>query len=303
MQTEIIKIKSNFDGLDLEVMLALPSMSPVGVIQISHGMCEFKERYLSFMQFFTDKGYIVVCPDQRGHGNSVKKEEDRGYFYETKAEGIIKDCAQITTEIKNKYPNLPITLFGHSMGSMIVRCYLQHYDTLIDKLIVCGSPSKNPLAFLGITLTKIITLFKGERHRSKVLSYLSTGHGDKNFPGEDKGAWLSRNKENVKAYRSDKRGNYRFTCNGFENLFRLMQKTYTQKLYKVQNPNLPIHFVSGSDDAVMVSEKKFKDAVNSLREVGYQQVTYKLYEGMRHEVHNELEAESVLYDLLAFIEN
>ena len=82
-----------------------------------------------------------------------------------------------------------------------------------------------------------------------------------------------------------------------------MQKTYTQKLYKVQNPNLPIHFVSGSDDAVMVSEKKFKDAVNSLREVGYQQVTYKLYEGMRHEVHNELEAESVLYDLLAFIEN
>lgn len=39
-----------------------------------------------------------------------------------------------------------VLLFGHSMGSMVVRCYIQEHDGDIDSLVVCGSPSKNSLA-------------------------------------------------------------------------------------------------------------------------------------------------------------
>ena len=85
------------------------------------------------------------------------------------------------------------------------------------------------------------------------------------------------------------------------NLFHLMKNTYTNRLYQVKNKNLPILFISGSDDQVLGSEKRWQSALSRLRKVGYQKVTGKLYEGMRHELHNDLKKEEVLTDLLAFL--
>ena len=106
------------------------------------------------------------------------------------------------------------------MGSMIVRCYIQEHDDLLKKLIVCGSPANNPLSSVAIALTKTIALFKGDKHKSKMLAYLSTGKGNDRFKGEGKGAWLSHNRENIEAFYAHRKGKNRFTCNGFENLFK-----------------------------------------------------------------------------------
>ncbi|MBQ8308395.1 MAG: alpha/beta hydrolase [Clostridia bacterium] len=302
MLCKSLVLESEFDELPLHVAVFEPQGEKKGVIQILHGMCEYKERYESFMRFFVEHGFVAVCHDQRGHGDSVRSIKDWGYFYETSGNAIVEDAAQITRWIKREYPDLPITLFGHSMGSMVARCYLQNYDTLVDKAIVCGSPAKNPLAGLAIALDKCIALFCGKRHRSKMLSYLSTGKGNNNFPNEEKGAWLSSNRENINEFYSNPKGNYRFTCNGFENLFRLMKNTYKKKLYQVQNADLPIRFVSGGDDAVLGGKENFEKTVAFMREVGYSNVTGKLYEGLRHEIHNEIDSERVYADLLAFAE-
>ena len=184
MKKKVFTIQSEFDGLPLHVSVFEPTTQPKGVLQILHGMCEFKERYEPFMEYFCRAGYVVVCHDHRGHGDSVKTPTDRGYFYDFSGEAVVEDSAQITRKIKQDYPTLKICLFGHSMGSMIARCYLEKHDELIDRLIVCGSPSKNPLAGMAIALEKIIRLFRGEKHRSHLLSYLSTGKGNKKFQGE-----------------------------------------------------------------------------------------------------------------------
>ncbi len=302
MEIKNYVITSNFDNLPLHVVEYFPSCEPKGVMQILHGMCEFKERYASFMQHFCDKGYIVVCYDQRGHGDSVKESTDLGYFYDDSAKGIVEDGAQLTTYLKEQYPNLPITLFGHSMGSMVARCYLREHDNLVDKVIVCGSPSKNPLAGIAIGIAKGIGLFRGKHHRSKMLCYLSTGKGQKNFPGEAKGAWLSQNRENIEAFYSNPKGKFIFTCNGFVNLFKLMKYTYKKKGYHVQAPTLPIHFISGSDDPVLVSDLKWFQSIEFLRSVGYENVTGKLYKGLRHEVFHDIGKEEVLADILAFMD-
>ncbi len=299
MKQETFTLVSNADGLTLHALLVAPDKNAKGVIQILHGMCEYKERYQDFMDFFASHGFIVVCHDQRGHGDSVREECDLGYFYDAKAQAIVQDAAQVTEWIKNRYPDLPITLFGHSMGSMVARCYLQEYDMLVDKAIICGSPAKNPMTAIAIGLTKAIALFRGKRHRCKTLSYLSTGRGNHQFPSEGKGAWLSKNRENISAFYSNPKGSKRFTCNGYENLFRLMKNTYSSKLYKVQNPSLPIHFVSGSEDPVLGGAKNFDKAIEFMKKVGYEQVSGKLYQGLRHEIHNEIENEEVLADLLA----
>lgn len=303
MEKKDFTLVSEADGLTLHGTVYEPNGEKKGIFQILHGMGEYRERYAELMEFFARNGYVAVCHDHRGHGDSVKTSEDIGYFYDTKAQAIVEDSAQVTQWLKKEYPDLPVTLFGHSMGSMIARCYLQKYDTLVDKAIVCGSPSENPLAGVAIGLTKCIALFCGSRHRSKTLSYLSTGKGDKNFPGEKKGAWLSHNRENIDAFYSHPKGKHRFTCNGFENLFRLMKNTYKKKLYHVQNPELPIKFVSGGDDAVLGDEVKWLKAIESLRDVGYRNVSGKLYEGLRHEIHNEPDNREVLTDLLAFAES
>lgn len=303
MEEKNFIIHSEFDDLPLHVSVYEPSGEKKGVLQILHGMCEFKERYAPFMQYFAENGFVVVCHDQRGHGDSVLSEKDRGYFYDLKANAIVEDAALITRRIKETYPDLPVTLFGHSMGSMVARCYLREHDDLVDKAIVCGSPSKNPLAGLAIFVEKCIRLFRGGHHRSKMLAYLSTGKGDENFEGEGKGAWLCRDRAVIDAYYKNPKSNYKFTCNGFENLFRLMKRTYSKKGYQVKNPDLPIRFVSGSADAVMGNELKWFDSIEFMREVGYTNVTGKLYKDLRHEIFNDIGKEEVLSDLLAFLEN
>lgn len=294
-------VTSNYDGLPLAGLVIAPENTPKGIVQLVHGMAERKERYEEMMTFFAENGYVCVCHDHRGHGESMRSKEDKGWFGDYEGKAVAEDAFLVTEYIKREYPNLPLTLFGHSMGSLIVRCYAQKYDSEIDKLIVCGSPSKNPLAGVAIFLEKCIRLFRGARHRSKLLAFLSTGKGDKLFPGEGKNAWLSGNRESVEAYLADENCGFRFTCNGYENLFKLLRRTYQKKKYGVQNPDLPIHFVAGAKDPVIVSEKAWKYAVEDMRKVGYNKVSGKLYEGMRHEIHNELDRQTVYNDLLAFI--
>ena len=53
---EIVKLKSEKDNLELEVCISTPKGKPKGIVQISHGMTEHKERYYSFMKYLNSKG-------------------------------------------------------------------------------------------------------------------------------------------------------------------------------------------------------------------------------------------------------
>ena len=273
-----------------------------GVVQLVHGMCEYKERYEPFAKFLTDNGYIVFSHDHRGHGNSVKSAEDLGWFGDKKGEAIVDDVAMVTDEIRRRYPALPLTLFGHSMGSLVVRAYLKKYEEEVDKLVVCGSPSKNALAGAGIVLNGMISAFKGARHRSALMAKLSTGDGDENFPDEGKNAWLTRDKAVVEKYNADDKCNFVFTCNGFSNLLRLVKNVYKKKNYPVKKPDLPVFFIAGGDDPVIINKEKWRQAHDFLKQAGYKNVTGKLYEGMRHEILNETGKEEVYRDVLDFLQ-
>lgn len=300
MNVETFTVSSAFDGLPLSCTAYIPDGAPRGIFQIVHGMCEYKERYGDFMRFLASNGYIAASHDHRGHGASVRSEADLGWFNDKKGEAVVQDAVLVTRELKRRYPSLPVVLFGHSMGSMVVRCYIAKYDDEIDKLIVCGSPSKNPMAFAGVAMANSVALFRGDRYRSNALAQLSTGNGDKKFPGEGKNAWLTRDKSIVEAYNADPHCNFIFTANGFLNLFRLMQHTYDKTAYAVKNKSLPVYFVAGSDDPVIVGADKWQQAQQFLRDLGYTNVSGKLYHQMRHEILNETGKEEVYADLLSF---
>lgn len=306
MQKREFTLQSKYDNLALScaeyTAEGVTQTNAKGVVQIVHGMCEYKERYEGFIDYLTQNGYIVFAHDHRGHGGSVTANENLGYFGDKKGEAIVDDAALVTDEIRRLYPGLSVTLFGHSMGSLVVRAYIQKYEEKIDKLIVCGSPSKNSLAGFGLMLNGVISAFRGEKYRSRLMANASTGGGDDKFPGEGKNAWLTRDKTVVEKYNADEKCNFVFSCNGFSNLLHLVKNAYKKKKYPAKNSDLPIFFMAGADDPVIGSEKKWLAAQQFLRDVGYKNVTGKSYPKMRHEILNELGKEEVYADALAFIE-
>ena len=123
MEFKFYKTKSRVDGLLLEVMVIEPEGEVKGILQMCHGMAENKERYQPVMKKMAENGYICVMHDHRGHGNI--DNEDLGHFNDSSGNAIVSDVIQISDEIKVKYPDLPIILFGHSMGSLVVRCVMK----------------------------------------------------------------------------------------------------------------------------------------------------------------------------------
>lgn len=294
---ERIKINSSYDDLPLDVIVST-CIDPKGIVQIAHGMCEHKERYLDFINYLNQNGYIVIIHDHRGHGKSVLNKNDLGYFYEDDAYAIVEDVYLLTKYIKNRFIDLPLYLLGHSMGSLIVRNYIQKYDHEIEGLIVCGSPSYNKFTKIGKHICKLFMVIKDDRYCSKLMQRMSFGAFNKGF--EKPNQWICSDSNVVDEYNQDPLCTFIFTINGFYNLFTLMQKTYQQVDYDV-NSKLPILFISGRENPCLINEKKFTHAVKHLKNSGYQDVEEILFDEMRHEILNEVNKQKVYSKINDFI--
>ena len=299
MKEENIKIISNQDSLELDCLLIKPNKEIKAIVEIAHGMNEHKERYIDFMKFLAKNGYASFIHDHRGHGKSIKNNNDLGYFYEDNASYVIEDLHQINEYLKDKFKDKKIILFGHSMGSMIVRKYISKYAHTIDGLIVCGSPSKNNASKLGLKVVKILKSIKGERYRSEFVKKLMFGGFDKK--GSEPNSWVCHNKEILKLYNEDELCQYTYTLNGYENIIKLMIDIYNPKIYNRNNLDLPIYFIAGNDDPVIKSKKDFNEAINFLKKIGYHNIDNTLYDDMSHEILNEINNNLVYDDILNWL--
>ena len=293
-----IILDASSDNIRMSLAVCEPEESPKAVIQIVHGMSEHKERYTPFMEFLCSKGFVCVISDLRGHGASVSSKEELGDMGKGGFKAAVEDQYKITLWCKENYPSLKVFLFGHSMGSMLVRSYCKKHDSEIAGLIVCGSPSYNSAAGLGATLARTTWMFNGWKYRSSFLKKLAVGSYSKKYRKEGSpSAWICTDKAVVEAYEADPLCGFPFTVNGYFNLFRLMQDTYSDKGWEMTNPNLPVLFIAGANDPCIVNIKKFSQAVEAMRSKGYTDISSKIYPGMRHEIHNETRKEEVWNDI------
>lgn len=293
-------IKSSSDGLNIEILYTIPTNEIKGIVQFSHGMAEHKERYFKFMRYLSDRGYVCVINDHRGHGNSVKNKKDLGYFYTEDTNFIIDDLYDVTKYIKSKYPNYPVYLFSHSMGTLVERGYIQKYDNEIKKVILCGPPTKNLFTSLAILLAYACKITGNDNKPNNMLNKLTFQSYNKSYQNENE--WLSKNPENIMAYNNDELCGFVFTTNGFINLYKLLKGAYNASLYKVQNEKLKIFLIAGEKDPVIQSTEKFEKLEKFLNNIGYKNTTSKLYPDLRHEILNENECEQIYKDILNFIE-
>lgn len=293
-----LSIKASADGLELGI-IAIGAQSPKAIVQISHGMCEHKERYVPFMEFLAANGYCCICHDHRGHGESVKSAEDLGFMYEGGWKAMVEDCLLVTRKAKELWPGLPVVLFGHSMGSMVVRSYVKRYDSEICALYVCGCPSYNPASPVGKLLAKLLGMCSGGHNRPKILQQMSFGSFNKPFEAEGPNAWVVSDTQERAKYNADPLCQYQFTSNGFYNLLGLCMDCYGKKGWALGNKKLPVRFISGAEDPCRISDEAIEKAVAAMMAAGYEDVELTTYDGMRHEILNETDKAVVWNDVLA----
>lgn len=292
--------ESKFDAVPICGICMMPE-NPIGIIQMVHGMCEHKNRYLSFMQNMAERGYITLMHDNRGHGESVKSREDIGYCYDSLEVGMVGDIYKISQQIKKEYPGLPLILYGHSMGSLAVRVYLRNHDNMIDGLILSASPSYNELVPAALWFVKLLKRRYGERYRSSLAQKMVMGSFENRFKHENrKNAWLSSKESVLVEFQKDELCTFTYTLNGFETLLNMEYITYRAVGYQMEHADLPILFVSGMEDPCYMNESKWRQAIDRMTALGYHDVREIRYDGMRHEIHNEEDNDKVFEDIDCF---
>lgn len=276
------------------------------ILQITHGMVEFIERYEPFAEFLTEKGYMVVGHDHIGHGQSVASQEDWGYFCEENPSNLlVEDMHKLRTIVQQEYPTLPYFMMGHSMGSFMLRKYLAlHNENLRGAIIMGTGFTPENMTNLALKLTAFVTRFKGSRYRSKLIQSLAFGADYKGFDmtGEKpENSWLTKDVEVVKAYYKEPRCTYMFTVNGYKGLFEAVNFSCNPENAAKLPKKLPLFIVSGAQDPVGGLGKGVMVVYEMYKDMGIQDLTYKLYENDRHEILNETDKQMVFEDLLAWM--
>lgn len=294
----IERIESRRDQLPLELAIIEPEGKPVGIVQFVHGMAEHKERYYDFMNYLATNGYICAIHDHRGHGASVRESGHLGYFYTEDTSVIVDDVFQVTEYLQDKYGALNISIFSHSMGTLVARNYLKKYGDGISRIVLCGPPTKNGLVNVALILAKVTGLFHDKFAPNKFLGRLSLGPYNKEHTTQN--SWLCSDSGVVDAYNADPLCGFTFTTNGFTNLYKLLKSAFNSKDWKSPKKDLPVLLIAGDNDPVIQSKQKFIDLEKFLRTVGYENITSKLYGHKRHELLNEIGREDIYKDVLRF---
>ncbi len=250
---------TNFYGSGLAEDECLPS-NPTKMLIIVHGVGEHRGRYRSAVDRIVESDIACVTYDQRGHGQSPGSRTDIEDF-----SCFAEDLSKIVQGVAGRYPGLPIFLWGHSLGSIVVLDFATRIPMYISGAITTGCPLRavpTPLAAISSAGRWIAGLLPTIRLTSQLNP-------------ED----LSHEKSVQDNYRNDALVTPSITlCLGFEMAKTI--RTIRKQAHNVEFPWLAVH---GSEDAIAPPE----GSVMLIELLGARDKQLVLLDGLRHEVHNE----------------
>ena len=278
--------------------------APRGVVQLVHGMSEHVGRYDAFARFLAEAGFVVAADDHIGHGASAAPERRGVLPAHGGAAALIADEHQLRRLLATRVPkDTPHVFFGHSMGSFITRAYLAEHGDGVAAAVICGTGTVPALtSHAANLLARLLSTLRGEDFRSKLIDSMGVGAYARQIDSDDDLAWLSVNPDNVAAYRADEACGFMFSVGGYATLTELTARACSPACAQAVPHDLPLLFVSGAEDPVGDKGAGVRKAAELARQAGSQDVTVKLYQGMRHEILNERDGHRVMKDVLDWIE-
>lgn len=288
----------------IHARMCVPDAEPRAIVQIIHGIAEYIGRYDEFMSFLADNGIIAVGTDHLGHGKSIECEEQTGFFaYDNGWDYVVRDEEVLRLAMHENYPELPIIVFGHSMGSFMTRTLLIRYPDAFNAAIISGTGNQGAaLVNGGLFMGNLVTGLRGAHHYSKFLNNLAFGSYNKIYENpKTEYDWLSRDEANVQKYIDDPLCGFIPSCSLFRDMMTGVKFITNKKNLTAMNKDMPVYFMSGDMDPVGECGKGVQKAYNNFLEVGMKDVSIKLYPGGRHEMLNEINKDEVYADILAWL--
>ncbi|MCU9614762.1 lysophospholipase [Caldibacillus lycopersici] len=301
----------NDDWLQMEDLVEIyirkwidTSIQPIAIVQLAHGMAEHIERYDEFASFLLKHRIFVIGNDHRGHGKTGEKAKLFGYFADENGfDRATKDLYQITNYIRTLFPKIPLFLMGHSMGSFLVRRYIQQYSDMVQGVILSGTAGNPGIpGKLGQLVAKWEMIKHGKKAPSPVLDQLIFGSYNKPFPNEStKFAWLSRNEEEVAKYLTDPYCGFVCTSGFYFDLLTGLATIHQNARIEQIRKDLPMLFISGKKDPVGANGKGVQKAIKQYKRNGIENIETIFYEEGRHEVLMELNKNEVYDDIYQWL--
>ncbi|PJJ70765.1 alpha-beta hydrolase superfamily lysophospholipase [Diaminobutyricimonas aerilata] len=253
---------------------------PRAIVQLSHGLGEHALRYAVLAQELVDAGYTVYANDQRGHGQTGLGQwgGDRTRLGKLGPGGTPAAAAvltQFTALIRERNPDVPIVLVGHSWGSLLAQITLTRHAGDYAAAVLSGTAYRMPGYMRAGNLNK--------RH-----AHLGTTGAE----------WLSRDAEVAKAFLDDP---LTFEADALR-LFGIIDGLRVYGRPGRMDADIPLLIMVGDDDYFGGVASSRRLAADYLRRSALSDVQVLVYPEARHEVFNETNRDEVVADLVAWLD-
>ena len=284
-----------------------PEGSVKAVLQLSHGMVEYIGRYDEFAQFLCKEGFYVVGNDHLGHGKSIQSKSEYGFFNEKYGNAcVLGDMHTLRRRTSKKYPDVPYYMLGHSMGSSLLRQYIQMYGNGLSGAILMGVVADRNKWLLksGKRLCRIMAACRGWHYRSRLIDNMAIGAYNKRFKqAKTRADWITSDEKRLEAYVSDPLCSFIFTVNAYYHMFSGMLSMQKKESIFMIPKTLPILLLAGAEDPAGNCGKGVRKIYEKYKTAGIQDITLRLYAGDRHELLNETDRTQVYKDIWEWLEN
>jgi alpha-beta hydrolase superfamily lysophospholipase len=293
------------DGKNLYVLKWVPDVDARGVLVIAHGMAEHACRYEDFARRLADEGWIVYAPDHRGHGKTAD-EGELGWICEKEGfRRVVKDLREAVAGARQAYDGLPILLFGHCLGSLLILSYAGLYGCEIDGCVLTGiidEPSGLEIA-AGRLLSAFGCLVNGQMKSAALMNSMALKSKNRGYePAQTAFEWLSRDRGEVDAYAADPQCGFICSYGFFRDLFAGFDLVFGVSGVLLRIPSSLRFLVAAGDADPMGGERgAVENPAVRLRSAGIANVETRLYSGARHELLKERNREEVIADVLDWI--
>lgn len=290
----------------VHAVLWWPDQEPKAVVQLVHGMAEHIMRYEPFARYLCARGFAVCGHDHVGHGRSVDDASGLGCLpVHGGRDVLVGDVGRMRAVMRRRVDAAcPHFLFGHSMGSFVVRAYIADCAQGLAGAIICGTGHIPPAtSAAGNVLARLIARVRGEDYVSRLLGEASVGAYTRAIPDARTPLdWLSYDEGNVDAYLADDLCGFAFSAGGNATLMALTGEVCAPACFARIPSQLPLLFVAGDADPVGNMGEGVRTAAQMATDAGVQDVTCTIYEHMRHEILNEADAPRVMEHIATWME-
>jgi alpha-beta hydrolase superfamily lysophospholipase len=286
------------DGVEVFARRWVPADAPRAAVVIAHGLSEHSGRYARLADALVGAGYAVYAQDHRGHGRTaestgVGRTGPRGM------DGIVDDLHRLAGVAATESGDVPVVLFGHSMGALLAQAYAERHGEELAALVLSGSAGAND--DLGEMVTMIRGAVDGGLADEPLPALAAMNEAFE--PARTPYDWLSRDQAEVDAYIADPMcGDDAPPTYGFiADVMTLGVDAMAPESIARIPTGLPTLLVTGERDVASSDATHVRELEARMRAAGLD-VDARYYPDARHELLNEINRDEVTADILGWLD-